>query len=66
MPAAMEVDHWLQSNLGLDILLLGSGSQLLGCSIEAVYICLMVILVVKLHYLARDCWLERSIVVCEF
>ena len=54
MPTAVEVDQWLQGDLGSDILLLLGGLELLGCGVEAVDVGLMVVLVVELHDLAGD------------
>lgn len=63
--ASVEVDQWLQGNLGLDILLCLCGCELLGRGIEAVDIGLVVVLVVQLHDLTGDRGFERAIVVCK-
>lgn len=61
---AVEVDDRLQGNLCGNILLLCSSLNLLAGSVKAVDVCLVVVLVVKLHDLAGDGWLECAIVVC--
>jgi hypothetical protein len=63
MSAAMEVDQWLQSNLCGDIFFVFCGCELLGGSIEAVDIGLVVVLVVKLHDLSGDGGLERTVII---
>lgn len=63
MSTTMEVNQWLKSNLGSDILLLLCGLDLLRCSIEAIDVCLVVVLVVQLHDLAGDGWLKRTVVI---
>ena len=63
MTTTVEVDQWLQSHLCGDILL-GLGSlELLGGSVVAGDIGLVVLGVVELHDLARDGRLECAIVV---
>lgn len=57
MSTAVEIDHGLQRDRSSDISLLLCRSNLFRGSIEAIDICLVVILVVQLHYLARDGWL---------
>lgn len=63
MTTTVEIDQWLQSNLCGDILLGLSGLELLGGSVVAGDIGLMVLGVVELHDLARNGWLECAIVV---
>lgn len=65
MSTAMEVDHRLKGNGSLDVLLGLRGCDLLGGSIETVDVCLVVVLVVKLHNLSRDGGLERTVVVYD-
>jgi len=62
---SVEVDQWLQSNLCRDILFVLGGLELLGCGVEAVDVCLVVVLVVELHDLAGDGGLQRTVVVCH-
>ena len=59
----VEVDQWLQSNLGLDITLLCGLLELLGGSVEAGDIGVVVLGMVKLHDLAGNGWLESAIVI---
>ena len=63
MSTTMEVNQRQQRNCGLNILLLLCGGQLFGGGVVAVDVCLVVVLVVKLHDLARDRGLERAIVI---
>lgn len=59
----MEVDQWQQSHLRGDILLGLGLLKLLGGSVVAGDIGLVVLGVVELHDLARDGWLKCAIVV---
>lgn len=63
MTTSVEVDQWLQSYLCGDILLGLGGLELLGGSVVAGDIGLVVLGVVELHDLARDGRLECAIVV---
>lgn len=63
MSTTMEVDQWLKSDLCGDILLGLGRLELFGCCIEAVDICLVVVLVVELHNLAGDGGLKSAKVV---
>lgn len=59
----MEIDQWLKGDLCGDVFL-GLGSlELLGSCVEAVDICLVVILVVEFHDLAGDGGLKCAKVV---
>lgn len=46
MPTTVEVNHGLESNLGCDILLRFRSLELFRSGVEAVHICLVVVLVV--------------------
>ena len=59
----VEVDQWLQGNLGGNILLFLCRGDLFGGSVEAVDVGLVVVLVVKLHDLARDGRLQRPVII---
>jgi hypothetical protein len=59
----VEVDDWLKGDLGGNVLLSSSFLDLFGGSVEAVHVGLVVVLVVKLHDLARDGRLEGAIVI---
>lgn len=61
--SSMEVDQGLQGNLGLDIFLLLGFGDLLAEVVERGHVCVVVVLVVQLHDLARDGGLERAVVV---
>jgi hypothetical protein len=63
VPAAMEVDSCLEGNLGGNVIARFGGSILIGCGIVAIDVGLMVLAVVQLHDLARDGWLEGTVVV---
>lgn len=63
MPTTMEVDHRLQGDDALDILLGFGGGQLFRGGVVAVNVGLVVHLVVQLHDLARDGGFECAIVV---
>ena len=59
----VEVNHRLQGNLSLDVILgLGFGDLLAEVVVRG-YVCVVVVLVVKLHDLARNGGLEGAIVV---
>ena len=59
----MEVNQGLQGNLSLDVVLgLGFGDLLAEVVVRS-YVCVMVVLVVELHDLARNGGLEGAIVV---
>ena len=60
----MEVDHWLNGNLGLDIALALGRFHFLNLSVVGCHVGVMMLGVVQLHDLARNCWLKSSIVVC--
>ena len=61
--ASVEVNYWLKSNLSSNVVLgLGSGNLLAG-SVEAVHVCLVVVLVVQLHDLSGDSWLQSTEVI---
>ena len=64
MPAAVEVDERLQSDLRRWIGRGSSGSELLGEVVVGVYVSLMVFAVVELHDLARDGGLKSAIIIC--
>jgi hypothetical protein len=59
----VEVNQRLQSNLSLDVVLGLSFSDLLAEVVVRSYVCVMVVLVVELHDLARNGGLEGAIVV---
>lgn len=63
MTTAVEVDQRLQRNLGTNVLLSFRSLELFGCGIVAVDVGLVVVLVVKLHDLARDGGLQGAIVI---
>ena len=63
---AMEVDQRLQRNLCLDILFLLCSGQLFRCSVEAVDVSLMMVLVMELHDLAGNGGLESAVVIYQF
>jgi len=63
MPTTMEIDQWLQCNLGGNILLAFCSCELLGEGVEAVDIGLVVVLVVKLHDFAGDGGFEGAIII---
>lgn len=64
MSAAVEVKEGSDGgSLGEVTLALGLGDSL-ERGVEAGHVGLVVLLVVKLHDLARDVWLESSIIVC--
>jgi hypothetical protein len=65
MSTAMEIDDRLQSNSSRNILFRLGSLHLLSCGIVAVNICLVVVLVVELHDLARNGWFQRAIIVLE-
>jgi hypothetical protein len=60
---SVEVNQRLQSNLSLDVVLGLSFSDLLAEVVVRSYVCVVVVLVVELHDLARDGGLEGAIVV---
>lgn len=65
MPTAVKLDSRLASNGSLDIVLgKGIGEGLL-CSIEVVDVRVVVLGVVDLHDLSRNCWLKGIVVVGE-
>jgi hypothetical protein len=59
----VEVNQRLQSNLSLDVVLGLSFSDLLAEVVVRSYVCVVVVLVVELHDLARDGGFEGAIVV---
>lgn len=61
--AAVEVDQWLESDGGCDVLLRLCRLLLLECGVVAVDVGLVVVLVVELHDLAGDGGFERAIVI---
>ena len=63
MSTPMEVNHGLKGNGSFDVFLGLRGCELLGCSIVAVVVRLMVVLVVKLHDLSGNGRLKRTIVI---
>lgn len=65
MSPSVEVDQWLEANLGLDISLLLGLLELLVGGVEAGNVCSVVLGVVELHNLAGDSWLKSAIVVCN-
>lgn len=62
---SMEVDDWLHCDSSGDISLGFSGLDLFACSIEAVDIGLVMVLVVKLHDFTGDSRFKRAIIVCH-
>ena len=63
MSTSMKVDQRLESNLGRDILLRFRCLDLFRGSVEAVDICLVVVLVVQFHNLAGNGGFQRSVVI---
>jgi hypothetical protein len=61
--SAVEVDEGLQSNLGLDVLLVLGLDHLLGEVVERCHVCVVVVLVVQLHDLSGDAGLQGAIVI---
>lgn len=64
VPAAVEVDEGLQSDLRRGILRGGGRGKLLGEVVVGVYVGLVVFAMVELHDLAGDGGLESAIVIC--
>lgn len=60
---SVEVDHGLQSNLSLDVVLLLCLGHLLGEVVQRGYVCLVVLVVVELHDLTGDGRFECAIIV---
>lgn len=60
MAAAVEVDEWLEGDLGGRV---SGGGELFGCVVVGGYVCLVVFGVVEFHYLAGDGGLEGAVVV---
>lgn len=63
MSTTMEVNQWLESDLGSNVFLRFGSFELLAGSVEAIDICLVVVLVVELHNLAGDGWLKRTVII---
>lgn len=63
MPAAVEVDEWLQGDLSGGVRGRRCRGKLLCEGIVRVYVGLVVFAVVELHDLARDGGLESAIVI---
>ena len=61
--AAVEVDQGLEGNLRFDVFFLLGFGDLLAEVVEGGYVGVVVVLVVELHYLARDGGFERAVVV---
>ena len=59
----MEVQQRVESKLAGDVRLRQRCGKLLGCVVERVDVGLVMLLMVKLHDLAGDGWLKRSIVI---
>ena len=66
MAPTMEINQRLQRNLSLNILLLFCSCQLFACGVEAIDVCLVVVLVVEFHDLAGDGRLECTVVIYKF
>ncbi len=60
----MEVDQWLLRNLCLNISLRLYLLHLLHRGVVGVDVCAVVLVMVQLHDLAGDGWLECAVVVC--
>ena len=65
VPAAVEVDERLQSDLRGWVGRGGGGGELFGEVVVRVYISLVMLAVVELHDLAGDGGLESAIVICH-
>ena len=66
VPAAVEIDGWLEGDLGGGIGgRIGGCGELFNCGVVVVYIGLVVLAVVELHYLTGDGRLEAAIIVCN-